>query len=96
MSKKPIWIKWWPKDALDATMTLAPVEELAYRRILDLIYSTGDNLPDDDKRLAWMTKTGSKWPKVKQSLLAQGKIALVNGHITPAQSSNVWEGNGHG
>ena len=89
MSKKPIWIKWWPKDALDGTMTLAPMEELAYRRILDLIYSTGDNLPDDDKRLAWMTKTGSKWPAIKKTLISLDKIAVVDGQISNAKCRDI-------
>ncbi|MEW5728288.1 MAG: DUF1376 domain-containing protein, partial [Pseudomonadota bacterium] len=79
---KPIWIKWCPKDALDGMMTLGPWEELAYRRILDLIYSTGDNLPDDDKKLGWMTKTGSRWPRIKEVLLAEGKIEVYEGRIT--------------
>jgi uncharacterized protein YdaU (DUF1376 family) len=80
--EKPFWVKWSPKDALDGMMTLGPWEELAYRRLLDLIYATGDNLPDDDRKLAWMTKTGRRWPGIKKSLLADGKIAVDNGRIT--------------
>ena len=79
---KPVWIKWFPKDSLDGMLTLGPWEELAYRRIIDLIYATGDNLPDDDKKLAWMTKTGGRWKKIKQTLIDSDKIEVIDGRIT--------------
>lgn len=71
-----ITIRWCPKDALDGMQMLDAMEELAYRRIIDLIYVTGDNLPDDDKKLAWMTKTGREWKRIKASLIQQGKIEV--------------------
>lgn len=79
---KPIFIDWCPKDVLDGVQMLEPMEELAYRRILDLIYVTGDNLPDDGKRMAWMTKTGRKWPAIRQALIDMGKIEVSGGRIT--------------
>jgi len=79
---KPIWVKWCPKDALDGMQTLGPWEELAYRRVLDLIYATGDNLPDDDRKMGWMTKVGSRWPSIKKTLIEDGKIAVSEGRIT--------------
>jgi hypothetical protein len=96
---KPVWIKWCPKDALDGMNTLGPWEELAYRRILDLIYSTGDNLPDDDRKLGWMTKTGSRWPAIKNALIDAGKIKIVDRSITATlhfpsigrPSPSVWQ-----
>ena len=78
--KKPISIDWCPKDALDGMQQLGPWEELAYRRILDLIYVTDDQLYDD-KRLGWMTKTGNRWPRIKKTLVGKGKIYLEGGLI---------------
>src|ERR1700735_1552125 len=76
-----ISIPWVSKDALDGMLVLDPMEELAYRRILDLIYVTEDNLPDDDKKLAWMTKTGRQWKRIKASLIAIGKITVSDHKI---------------
>lgn len=61
---------------------LSPLEELAYRRILDFIFVTGDQLRDDDRALAWMTKTGRGWPRIKARLLDLGKIEVADGRIT--------------
>lgn len=88
---KPIFIDWCPKDALDGTQMLDPWEELAYRRLLDLIYATDDGLPDDDRKLAWMTKTGSRWKRVKAALIEMGKIAVVEGRITNARCQKTLE-----
>lgn len=75
---RPIFIEWCAKDALDGMMTLSPMEELAYRRVLDLIYATDDNLPDDDKKLGWMTKVGYRqWQSIKKTLTNDGKIELT-------------------
>lgn len=80
--KPPLWVAWWPKDALDGMQALSPLEELAYRRILDLIFVTGDDLRDDDRALAWMTKTGRAWPRIKAALIAARKIEVIEGRIT--------------
>ena len=80
--KKPLFVQWCAKDALDGMQALTPMEELAYRRLIDLIYATEDNLPDDDKRLAWMTKVGRRWPGIKRALIAQNKIDVVDGRVT--------------
>jgi hypothetical protein len=63
------------------------MEELAYRRIMDLIYVTEDKLMNDDKRLAWMTKTGRQWKRIKESLIAYGKIQIVDARICVARCS---------
>ena len=78
---KAIFIDWCPKDALDGMMQLDVWEELAYRRILDFIYVTGNNLKDDDRKLGWMTKTGKRWPRIKQALLADDKIYIQGGLV---------------
>lgn len=78
---KAIFIDWCPKDALDGMVQLDPWEELAYRRVLDFIYVTGNNLKDDDRKLGWMTKTGSRWPRIKKALLCDGKIYIQGGLV---------------
>lgn len=86
-----LFVEYCAKDFLDGTQTLDPWEELAYRRICDLIYATEDNLADDDKRLAWQTKTGNRWPRIKAELVAQGKILLVEGRITNRRCQKTLE-----
>ena len=78
---KAIFIDWCPKDALDGMVQLDVWEELAYRRVLDFIYVTGNNLKDDDRKLGWMTKTGKRWPRIKQALLADDKIYIQGGLV---------------
>lgn len=78
---KPLYIDWYPQAALDGMNQLSALEELAYRRILDMIFVTDDNLIDDDKVLSWSTKTGKAWKKVKAKLIALGKIEVKEGKI---------------
>jgi len=79
--KKPLYVDWWPEDALKGMDILEPMEELAYRRILDLIYATNDQLMDDPKRMMRMTKTGKKWTAIRKTLIELGKIYVENGFI---------------
>ena len=81
---KPIYVDWCAKDALDGMTQLSDIEELAYRRIIDMIYASDDHLLDDDESLRWSTKTGSKWPKIKKRLLDLGKIEIVDNRISNA------------
>lgn len=80
MSEKLLFVDWCPKDAIDGMQMLDPWEELAYRRILDFIYITGDRL-EDNKRLGWMTKTGNRWPRIRERLIELGKIYIDAGFI---------------
>jgi len=80
--KNGLFVEYCAKDALDGTLNLDPFEELAYRRVIDMIYATNDQLIDDDKKLSWSTKTGSRWPKIKNSLIAAGKIEIIDGRIS--------------
>src|SRR6185312_13258267 len=79
--KPPIWVRWYAKDALDGTQMLSPTEELAYRRVLDMIYATGNQLLDDDRALAWATKAGRQWSKVKAKLIQLGKLSVEGGML---------------
>lgn len=79
---KPFYVNWNARDALDGMMNLSETEELAYRRLLDMIYASNDELEDNDESLKWSTKAGSRWPKVKKRLLELGKIEVIDGRIT--------------
>jgi uncharacterized protein YdaU (DUF1376 family) len=85
MAKNGLFVRYCAKDFLDGTQALGPFEELAYRRICDLIYASGNDLRDDDRTLAWMTKTGTRWPRIKATLLDLGKIAVEDGRIVNAR-----------
>ena len=80
-----LFVEYCAKDFLDGTNNLDVWEELAYRRLVDLIYSTNDSVKDDNKKLAWATKTGSRWPKIKEALIEAGKIEVADGRITNAR-----------
>src|SRR4030095_15283713 len=75
--KGPAYVRYSASDMLDGVQFLSPWEELAYRRICDLIYKTGDRLEGDDRKLAKMTKTGNRWTRIKAALLADEKLFVT-------------------
>lgn len=79
-----LFVHYCAKDFLDGANELSPWEELAYRRICDLIYATNDRLADDDKKLAWQTKCGRRWRAIKAALTGgpKPKLLIVDGRIT--------------
>jgi len=77
MSGNGLFVDYCAKDFLDGTQLLGPWEELAYRRICDMIYATNDKLANDDDRLGWVTKTGKKWKSIKATLVNLGKIFIT-------------------
>lgn len=81
MADKPLFVQWCAKEALEGMAVLRPEEELAYRRIIDFIYSTNDELYDEDDLLSEMTRTGENWPKIKERLVRLKKIRIENGFI---------------
>lgn len=82
---KVLFVEWCAKDALDGTQQMDPMTELAYRRVLDMIYATNDDLLDDDKVLQYSTKTGPKWRAIKKALIeVHKKIYVENGKIRNA------------
>lgn len=83
MSKtpKPVFIQWCASDALNGMLQLEPLEELAYRRIIDLIYVSNNSLEDNDRQLSYLTKTFKKWPSIKSRLIKLNKISIENGYI---------------
>jgi uncharacterized protein YdaU (DUF1376 family) len=86
-----LFVEYCAKDFLDGTQNLDVWEELVYRRLVDLIYAHNDKLIDDGKKLAWMTKAGSRWPKIKAVLIEAGKIEVVEGRITNARCQKELE-----
>lgn len=77
-----IFVSWCAKDALDGTLQMDPLSELVYRRIIDMIYASGDQLRDDDDMLQYATKAGTKWRSIKKKLVeVYGKICLENGFV---------------
>ncbi len=81
MSAKPLFVQYCAADFLADTVTLSPLAELAYRRICDMIYNSGDKLPDDDSKMRIATKTERKWQAVKRELIKEGKITISGGCI---------------
>ena len=81
MAKIPAKVFYSASDCVGGTILLDAWEELAYRRICDLIYVTGDNLPDDDA-MPMLTKVGRRWPKIRARLVALEKIVVENGRIS--------------
>lgn len=76
-----LFVDWCASDVLKETQMLEPYEDLAYRIIMDFILSTNDNLPDDDRRLARLTKTFRKWKEIKQTLIDFNLIEVKDGFI---------------
>lgn len=89
--KGPLYVDWCPKDVIDGCMLLDALEELAYRRVIDFIYLTNDCLPDDDRKLAAMTKAGNRWKRIKASLVAAGKLQVVDGRLTNEKCQKTLE-----
>lgn len=91
MSTGAVRVDWFPKDALEGMQLLDAWEELAYRRLIDLIYVSGGEVPDDAARLARFTKVGKRWQKVRQALLDMGKIEARDGCLTQPKCVEVLE-----
>ena len=81
MAGKPVIVNYSASDFLGGTILLDPWEELAFRRLCDLIYITGGDVPDD-KGLATFTKTGKRWPKIRRRLIELNKIEVRNDRLS--------------
>lgn len=79
---KAIFVSYCPKDIYEGTELMPALDELAYRRLIDLIYMTGDRVPDDGEALARSTKTAERWPEIRRRLIDSGKIRVVHGRLT--------------
>lgn len=89
MAKGAIRVDWYPNDALAGMTFLTVMEELAYRRIIDLLYISGGELPDDDALLAEQTRTFAGWADVRAGLLRKRKINIENGALTNRRCTEI-------
>ncbi len=86
-----LFVDYCAKDFFEGTEVLGPWEELAYRRICDMIYKTNNRLRDDDRMLAWATKVGHRWPKIKIALTTgfKPKLEIINGLVTNSRCTEA-------
>jgi uncharacterized protein YdaU (DUF1376 family) len=79
-------IKWYKRDpnsALTGMMCLTLEERGAYNTVLDLIYTHGGKVIDDDRFLSgWMRCDIRVWKRIKKTLLELGKLEISDGHLT--------------
>ena len=77
------WYKRDPDAALAGMAELTLAERGAYNSIIDLLYSRGGNVPDDDVLVARMIGCHwREWRAMKARLIARGKVRLEGGKIT--------------
>ncbi len=80
-AERHLFVSYSSKDMLTDCQGLTAQEELAYRRLCDLVYTTGDNVIDDDA-LAEFARVGPEWPSVRASLLKKERLQRVRGRLT--------------
>lgn len=77
------WYKRDPDAALAGMAELTLAERGAYNSIIDLLYSRGGNVPDDDVLVARMIGCHwREWRAMKARLVERGKVRLEGGKIT--------------
>jgi len=82
MDKKMIFVSYFPDDMLNGCMTLSANAELAFRRIVDLIYTNDDKLFDDAVIWELITRGFNQdIDRVKSELIKKGKIYIENEQI---------------
>lgn len=78
-------IKWYKRDPDAALVGMADLDLMqrgAYNTVLDLIYSRGNALADDDKALAAVMRCDvRRWRSIKAALVATGKLYVAGGLI---------------
>ena len=80
--KKMVFFKWWPDDVLNGCSLLTWQSELTYRRIMDNIYISDNNLFDDE--ITWQvltSKFNGNVEQIKDELIKKKKIYIENGLI---------------
>lgn len=83
------WYKRYGADFIDGTMRLSLEEKGAYSLCLDLIYSRGGSIPDDDRWLAGICNVSlRKWSRLRQRLIDLGKLSAENGHLSNARAAS--------
>lgn len=81
MTDRP-WYKRYPSDALNGMVGLTLEQKGAYNVVLDLIYDRDGPIPDEERWLAGHCGCSvRKWKSIRDTLLALGKIELIDGLI---------------
>lgn len=76
------WYKRYPVDFRDGTRRLSFEERGFYGDVLDLIYETGDDLPDDDEENAWRLRCDVRtYRRLKARLVELGKLLVDAGRL---------------
>ena len=76
------WYKRYPDNALTGMMDLPLEQRGAYCTVLELIYSKGNKLLDDDRHIAdWCRCDIRVWRRIKKALIEKEKISIVDGEI---------------
>lgn len=86
MSSHP-WHKRYHSDALTGYASLTLEERGAYTTVLDMLYDSGEEgIPDLDRRMAGVLLiTVARWQRIKEDLVASGKLIVADGIITNAR-----------
>lgn len=72
------WIDRWRTSAAFRDMTLE--EQGAYRNLLDEAYLSGGVLPNDDRALAKACGDATRWPAVRDRVLAKFTLTPAGWH----------------
>ena len=88
-------LEWYPRNsakALEGMRRLTLEQRGAYNTLLDLIYSRGAPVPDDDRWLAGnMNVSVRKWLIIRAELLAAGRIVAREDRHGPVLSDEMAE-----
>ena len=76
--ERPIRFQYDPEATLRETEQMRPLEELSFRRVLDLIVLSRNRLINDDTELARMTKAGPEWLAIKARLVNDHRALYVS------------------
>ena len=80
--KKMIFVKWFPDDILNGCSLLTWQAELVYYRLINYIYTSDNNLFDDDTTWQVLTsKFNGNYAPIKDELMKKKKIYLEDGKI---------------
>lgn len=88
-------LEWYPRNAaraLEGMRRLTLEQRGAYNTLLDLIYSRGGPVPDDDRWLAgYMGVSVRKWLIIRADLISAGRIVAREGRQGPVLSDELAE-----
>lgn len=80
MRREP-YVRWYVETGLFDCEFLCAEDELAIRRIIDLVLVNGGPLPDNDRELRVATKLLKLWKRTKARLIEREMLVAANGFI---------------